>query len=176
MTFHSLIVSPPSVRQTKPSDPFRPALTRMSLSWRHAAETLGADEHNKCHRQAALRPAASRYIHVGSSIMKTSTRRDYVNVCASFKPMRDPLSLILAALHNSKTELTANCVHTVAVAHDVAKGDTSVPLSVWWDPLLSPCIRISESDFQFYNLSRHCYNCFKSHFFFIPLHDVFQVH
>lgn len=152
-------------------------LPRMSISRRHTAETLGADKHNKRHDCPALRPAASWYIQMRFSIMKNSARWDYVNVCANFKPMRKPLDLILAALHNSKIELIANCVYAAAVAHNVAKSGTSISLSGLWDSLLSPCIRISESDFRFYNLSRHCYYCFKSHFFFfVPLHDVIQVH
>lgn len=101
---------------------------------------------------------------MGLSMMKNSTQWDYVNVCTNFKPMRNPRDLILAALHNSKIELIANGVYAVAIAHNAVKSDTSIPLSRLWDPLLCPCIRTSESDFRFSNLSRHCYYGFKSHF------------
>lgn len=78
-----------------------------------------------------------------------------------------PIYLILAELHNLKTELIANGVYVIAITYKPVKRNTNPPLSVLWEPLLITCIKISKSDFWFPNLSKHCYYHFKSHFLYL---------
>lgn len=50
-------------------------------------------------------------------------------VCANFERVRNPLYLILAELHNLKTDLIAHCVYMITITYNTVERNTSPPLS-----------------------------------------------